>query len=329
MPPRGKTHTYLLYMKKNISIILLMWLVSICNAQTKHALLIGISRYNTATTGWEKIHGTNDIALMKKVLNGFSVETLLNEQATFSNIKKSLEELTNKVQQGDIVYIHMSGHGQPFEDFEGEETDGWDESFIPYDANMKYKKGYYEGENHLSDDILHRFIETLRKKLGKRGVLYVVIDACHSGASYMGGGSNNVSTAIDDIFMDDLCFEEEKEMKNYERGTAYGFSKNKKIYKPADVRPRKSAIIPSSDDQSKIVMLEACEENQKSYEISLRLRSGGKIYCGLLSYSIYKSIVENKMSISTNTSWIKKVNKYFYSHRPAYSSQKLVIERSR
>lgn len=312
--------------KKIITLIFVMCFISVCNAQNKYALLIGISKYNTATTGWERIHGTNDIALIKKVLNGFSVETLLNEQATFSNIKKSLEKLTDKVQYGDIVYIHMSGHGQPVEDFDGDEKDGWDESFIPYDANMKYKKGLYEGENHLTDDILHRFIESLRKKIGKRGIVYVCIDACHSGTSYMGDGMN-VSTYVEEL--DDFFIEPETELRNYERGTAYGFTKNKKLYKPTDITHKRSTKISSSNEQSKIVMLEACEENQKSYEVSLSLRNGGKIYCGLLSYSIYKSLVNSKTWISTNTSWIKAVEQNFYSHRPAYSSQKLVIERSR
>ena len=50
---------------------------------------------------------------------------------------------------GDIVYLHFSTHGQPFEDLSGDEDDGWDESIVPVDAPIEYSKGKYEGENHL------------------------------------------------------------------------------------------------------------------------------------------------------------------------------------
>lgn len=305
-----------------------MCLTSICTAQNRYALLIGISRYNTAATGWERIHGANDIALIKNVLSGFSVETLLDEQATFTNIKESMKRLAKRVRYGDVVYIHMSGHGQPVEDYNGDESDGWDEAFIPYDANMQYRKGRYEGENHLVDDILHGFVELLRKRLGKRGIVYVCIDACHSGTSYMGDGGN-VSASMDDQCIDDLSVEPETVLRNYERGTAYGFSKNKKIYRPEDVTPKKSTYISTSNGLSKVVMLESCEENQRNYEICLNMRNGGKFYCGLLSYSVYKSLADSKLLMSTNTSWIRSVEQNFFALRPAYSSQKMVVERTR
>jgi hypothetical protein len=31
---------------------------------------------------------------------------------------------------GDIIYLHFSCHGQPFEDMNGDEADGWDESYL-------------------------------------------------------------------------------------------------------------------------------------------------------------------------------------------------------
>jgi len=38
------------------------------------------------------------------------------------------------------------------EDDNGDEVGGLDESLVPYDAEMHFRKGKYEGENHIRDD---------------------------------------------------------------------------------------------------------------------------------------------------------------------------------
>ena len=50
------------------------------------------------------------------------------------------------VKSGDIVYLHFSCHGQPVEDLDGDEKDGWDESIVPYDAWKKPISGIYDGK---------------------------------------------------------------------------------------------------------------------------------------------------------------------------------------
>ncbi len=135
--------------KKIIYCILI--LLSCCiltHAQNKRALLIGISQYGN-NTGWKNIHGANDVDLMKSVLNGFSIRELKNANATYDNIIKELNYLSKKTKEGDIVYIHFSGHGQPFEDINGDEQDGWDESFAPFDAHL-----YYEQNVKISTQII-------------------------------------------------------------------------------------------------------------------------------------------------------------------------------
>jgi hypothetical protein len=77
--------------------------------------------------------------------------------------------LEKESKEGDTIYIHLSGHGQPVEDYDFDEPDGWDESFIPYDAHMVYNKYIYDGRKHLTDDVLHQYYELLRKKIGSLG----------------------------------------------------------------------------------------------------------------------------------------------------------------
>ena len=67
--------------------------------------------------------------------------TLLDEEATYENIIRQLTTFTNKTKKGDIVYLHFSTHGQPVEDLNADEDDGWDEAIVPIDAYKLYKKG--------------------------------------------------------------------------------------------------------------------------------------------------------------------------------------------
>ena len=144
-------------MRKLLLIIGLFFMMAIVgNAQRKRAFMVGISHYDTALTGyqWNNINGTNDVQLLSPILKkqGFYLSTLLDDQATYQNITNQLSAFTNQTKKGDIVYLHFSTHGQPVEDLNGDEEDGWDEAIIPIDAYKIYKKGVYEGKKHLLDD---------------------------------------------------------------------------------------------------------------------------------------------------------------------------------
>lgn len=90
-------------------------------AQQKHALLIGISdypQYKVSDASWSRIHGSNDVRLLSPILSkqGFKVETLTDKSATHKAIGKSLKKVSQNVQSGDMVYIHLYGHGQTVEE---------------------------------------------------------------------------------------------------------------------------------------------------------------------------------------------------------------------
>ncbi len=104
----------------------------------RHALVVGIGDYSGGS-GWSKINGDRDAGLVVQMLerNGFleeDIEVLLNARATKSNIRDAFAALCRQVGSGDIVYVHFSGHGQQVTDVNGDEEDGLDESFVPYDA---------------------------------------------------------------------------------------------------------------------------------------------------------------------------------------------------
>lgn len=183
----------------------------------KRALLIGISHYPQTTKSnpctWTNIHGCNDVRLLRGTLQkqGFRITTLTNAQATASHIRRALKRLCQQATKGDMVVIHFSGHGQPFEDLSGDEADGWDEAIVPYDAKKCYSRTY-TGRCHIIDDELERYINSLRTTVGPRGFVYVVLDACH-----MGGASRD---------------ESETDSAACARGTNVGVSPNGRTYIP-------------------------------------------------------------------------------------------------
>ena len=155
-------------------------------AQNRHALVIGLGEQTDAS--WEKIHGDNDVEYVVKMLRRCrfkDIRTLKNREATKAGIVSALRKLARRCRQGDVVYVHFSGHGQQMTDVDGDEADGWDESWIPYDAYASYCPQDH-GEKHLSDDELNQLLSAIAVRIGSRGRMLVVADACHSGDSTSG-----------------------------------------------------------------------------------------------------------------------------------------------
>lgn len=173
------------------------------SAVTKRALVIGIGAY-PAGSGWATINGDKDIPLVEDILltNGFlpqDIVVLANAQATAAAIRNAFRRLIDQAQMGDIVYIHFSGHGQQVTDLHGDEPDGLDEAWVPYDAQPAYVKGQYEGQNHIIDDELNCYLHALRRRVGTAGKIIVIADACHSGDSTRGDDTDGNDADEDNI----------------------------------------------------------------------------------------------------------------------------------
>lgn len=281
-------------------ILVFTLLASAANAQRKRALLIGISHYDTALTGyqWNNINGIEDVNLLYPVLKkqGFITTTILDNQATFYNITSQITQFTSKTRKGDIVYLHFSTHGQPVEDVNSDEEDGWDESIVPIDAYKIYKKGVYEGEKHLTDDILNKYVKKLREKIGPKGFLYVIIDACHAGTS---------SRANDESI----------------RGTHVGFTYHNKVFKPS--KNKKSHYrIEASTKLSNVMFIEACRPDQVNTEIKV-----GEKRFGPLSYHIAFVLSDNTLTMDAN-GFLKHLRNSMVQTGRWPNNQNLVIETS-
>lgn len=182
------------------SIIYLFLLLSLSvTSQTKRALVVGLGQQQDKA--WNKINGDKDVPIVQGMLKsaGFkSVTTLVNQQATKAGFIGAFKRMAASCKQGDVVYIHYSGHGQQMTDVHNDETDGLDECWIPYDAYRKACKTYH-GEKHLTDDELNVYLNAIRDKIGAKGKLLVVIDACHSGDGTR-GDEDEVVRGVEDVF---------------------------------------------------------------------------------------------------------------------------------
>lgn len=272
-------------------------------AETKRALLVGISDYGNTMEDpnkWANISGANDIVLLSPLFteHGYSVTNLVDFQATHANITNAIAELAKESNKGDTVYIHFSMHGQPFEDLNGDEEDGWDEALIPVDAEMRYTEGVYEGKNHLLDDELEVYFNDIRSKLGPEGQLLVILDACHSGTASRG---------------DD----------DHIRGTREGFTRSGKYYTPDRTQETNDYFtVASTNGQSHVTFIEAC----RSYQVNREVRDvETNTWYGSLSFYIAQSMKDNKTVGSEE--WVEAIKTGMANNR-RLRKQNVVIEKS-
>ncbi|MGE0607676.1 MAG: caspase domain-containing protein [Pirellulales bacterium] len=162
----------------------------------KLALLIGVQKYqNLGPT--EQLRGSaNDVRAMRQLLLesrfGFAEEdvtALVDEQATAAAIRQAMGQLAQRIAEipADAptaqVVLHFSGHGsqvadQPAGDADHDETDGLDETLVPFDATRQ------GGAEDIRDDELNRFAEQVCQ--AGRARLWMVLDCCHSGTGARG-----------------------------------------------------------------------------------------------------------------------------------------------
>lgn len=149
------------------------------------ALLVGVSDYETDAV--PDLRGpANDVQLMQEVLTrrGITDITVLasgdagTTPPTRAAILAAFDARAEAAGPGDLVYIHLSGHGSRQIDDDGDETDGLDEIFLPMDVT-RAPNGATQLPNAITDDEIGRKIAAIR---AKGADVFLVMDSCHSGS---------------------------------------------------------------------------------------------------------------------------------------------------
>lgn len=137
--------------------------------KNKKALLIGINYLNTP---YELNGCIRDIERMKKFLetkgfNNFDMMTDLTIiKPTRINILNKIKNFINDAIDGDLLFIHFSGHGSYTYDLNKDEIDGNDEAIVSCDL-----------EYIIDDEIKSILNQFSKKNLSIIGLF----DSCHSG----------------------------------------------------------------------------------------------------------------------------------------------------
>lgn len=123
--------------------------------------------------------------------------------------------------------------------------------------------GTYIGQNHLVDDELCPLLDAIKRRLGARGELFVVVDACYSR-----GIHKDESTDID------------PDLLRHVRGTDYAFTPpGRKSYVARVPKPKRYTR------GATLTVVTACQENERNFEYK---SPAGRMY-GSLSY--YMSVL--------------------------------------
>lgn len=164
-----------------------------------------------------------------------SVSKLLTKEATAEAVLKKFDEFAGIADSGDLVVITYAGHGSQITDFNDDEADGYDETWVLYDRQL------------VDDEI---FAKICAFKAGVR-VLFVS-DSCHSG------------TVVRAIFPPPSVTKVEATRARYLNTMQRDgeFEKNKDFYKSISSKDN-----PNMDDAiASIILMSGCQDNQFSME---------------------------------------------------------------
>ena len=269
------------------------------SAQTKRALVIGLGEQQDKA--WNKINGDKDVPLVQGMLKsaGFkSVTALVNRQATKTGIIGAFRKMAASCKQGDVVYVHYSGHGQQMTDVHNDEKDGLDECWIPYDAYRKASATYH-GEKHLTDDELNVYLNAIRNKIGAKGKLLVAIDACHSGDGTRGDDDEVVRGVEDTLVVDSLNA----------RGLYETFEMLKSLFM-GDYDKEKIINAKAKPWAERWITISACRSDQ----VNVEMKSPA---VGKLTYALWTEL--KKSGKVSNEEFMKRIRRFVYhnaSSRP-------------
>ncbi len=153
----------------------------------RRALCVGINKFkNYPANGLNGcVNDCHEMASIVKEFLGFAdsdITELIDEQATKTNIMSNLRSMVEDTKSGKYSYLvfSLSSHGTQVPDTSGDEPDGADEAFCPYDLAAKGDR--WDTEHVIVDDELRDLFVQLPKNV----LLEVFLDTCHSGTGIKG-----------------------------------------------------------------------------------------------------------------------------------------------
>ncbi len=267
-------------------------LATTATARENYALLVGASQYPALDEKYWLKGPANDVQLVRTYLETQApvpfpadhVTTLADgvegaSDPTLAGIRTAFADLTAKVQPGDFVYLHFSGHGTqaPAAD-PATELDGLDELFLPRDiGSWSDETGHVE--NALVDDEIGAMIDGLRAKGAN---VWAVFDSCHSGTVTRGAPDGDEEVRTRQLPPEALGLDPEQ-MEPVTRALQ-------------DPRAAPDAPIDAADEGSKggsLVAFFAAQTTEVTPEKNLPKGKPGRIPQGVFTYTLFEVLAEH------------------------------------
>ncbi|QYK42732.1 MAG: caspase family protein [Paracoccaceae bacterium] len=262
-------------------------------ARDNHAILIGANTYENLDQRFWLKGPANDVRLVQTYLttvapvrfDAANVAVLADgidgaPAPTLAAIRAAFADLTARVQPGDFVYLHFSGHGSqaPARDPDSE-LDGLDELFLPVDIGP-WSDSVGEVENALVDDEIGAMLDALT---GKGADVWVVFDSCHSGTATRAAPSGDDEVAMRQLPPEALGLSADR-MAEAEAGVA--------TRALPDPRARPPAPVAASGAGGSIVAFFAAQTNEVTPEKNLPKGKPGRVPQGVFTWTLFETLAE-------------------------------------
>jgi len=262
-------------------------------ARENYAILVGANTYpNLKEQYWLK-GPANDVALVQTYLttaapvpfDPANVTVLADgiegaPAPTLAAIRGAFADLTAKVQPGDFVYLHFSGHGTqaPAADPDSE-LDGLDELFLPVDIGV-WSDDMGHVENALVDDEVGAMLDALTA----RGAdVWVVFDSCHSGTVTRAAPSGDEEVRTRMLPPEALGLTAEQMEDVATRAMPQ---------KAADPRARPESPVTGSGEGGSLVAFFAAQTNEQTPERNLPRGKPGRMPQGVFTWTLFEALAE-------------------------------------
>ena len=153
----------------------------------KRAICVGINKFANYPqfTLNGCVNDAKDMAALCRSLLGFKaseIVLLTDAKATKAAIMAQLKAAVADAKVGRLsqIVFSWSSHGTQMTDRSGDEPDGMDEAFVPYD--IAEKSGDWDPAHIITDDEFHDLFQQLPESVP----LEVYLDTCHSGTGLRG-----------------------------------------------------------------------------------------------------------------------------------------------
>ena len=260
-------------------------------ARENYALLIGASQYPSLDQKYWLKGPANDVTLVRSYLTTsapvpFAADHVAvladgvegSAAPTLTAIRAEFAALAEKVQPGDFVYLHFSGHGTQAPALDPDsELDGLDELFLPTDIGP-WEDSTAAVQNGLVDDEIGQMIDTLR---GRGADVWAVFDSCHSGTVTRGAPDGDEEVRTRQLPPEALGMAEDA----LEVST-------RSVADPHEAPAAPMDAMIDTDGAGSFVAFFAAQTNEVTPEKNLPKGKPGRVPQGVFTYTLFEVLAE-------------------------------------